>query len=45
MKKLGMVLLGVFFTASLIGCNTLKGAGKDMEKTGENIQQTVDKNQ
>ena len=26
----------------VIGCNTLKGAGKDIEKTGENIQKAAD---
>lgn len=29
---------------TLIGCNTMKGMGKDVEKTGENIQDTVNKN-
>ena len=45
MKKLVMLLIGGFFAVSLIGCETTKGAGKDMENTGKNIQETVDKNQ
>ncbi|MBN2569725.1 MAG: entericidin A/B family lipoprotein [Deltaproteobacteria bacterium] len=27
---------------SAIGCNTLEGAGKDLEKAGENIQDAAD---
>lgn len=30
---------------SLMGCNASKGLGKDIENTGQNIQDTVDKNQ
>ena len=29
----------------LTGCNASKGLGKDIENTGENIQDTVEKNQ
>lgn len=28
----------------LAGCNTLRGVGKDIEKAGEVIQDTADKN-
>jgi len=27
---------------SLSGCNTIEGAGKDLERTGENIQKAAD---
>lgn len=29
----------------LISCEASKGAGKDLENTGKNIQETIDKNQ
>ncbi|MDB5970506.1 MAG: hypothetical protein JWQ90_2956 [Hydrocarboniphaga sp.] len=45
MKK----LLGIFATlamfagvASLVGCNTMEGAGKDVEATGQVIQKCAD---
>lgn len=28
----------------LSGCNTTRGIGEDMERAGENVQHTVDKN-
>lgn len=39
-----LVLAALFLTTSLMGCNTLKGVGKDVENTGENIQETVGHN-
>lgn len=36
-KLLGAVLLASF-TLGLVGCNTVKGAGKDVERAGEKIQ-------
>lgn len=36
---------GVFVLITLlVGCNMMKGAGKDMENAGEGIQKIVDKN-
>ena len=29
---------------SVMGCNTVEGAGKDTEKAGEKIQDTADRN-
>lgn len=38
MKQLiGFALLACFASA-LVGCNTIQGAGKDVERTGEKIQ-------
>ncbi len=33
----------VFFAcaAALVGCETMKGAGRDIEDTGQNIQKTA----
>jgi predicted small secreted protein len=38
---LSMLLVTV---CALIGCETTKGAGKDIENTGQNIQEGVDRN-
>lgn len=47
MKKstlLGTVILALAAAAclSLTGCNTVEGAGKDIEKAGEGIQDAAD---
>ena len=44
MQKIICLAIGLFLTASIIGCNATKGAGRDIEQTGKNIQETVDKN-
>ena len=36
----GIVFIGC--VAGLIGCETMKGAGKDIEDTGHNIQKTAE---
>jgi entericidin B len=42
-KKLVCLALAILTMAiGVIGCNTLAGAGKDIEKTGENIQKAAD---
>jgi len=39
MKRAMMVaLLGLFSVGMLTGCNTMAGAGKDMQKAGEKVQ-------
>lgn len=43
MKKLMLIALGVVFTASLIGCETIRGVGKDIQNTGANIGKAVNK--
>ena len=37
-------LWAIAVIVSLAGCNTMRGAGQDVENTGKNIKQTVDKN-
>jgi entericidin B len=37
MKKLGAVFLMLVY-ATLVGCNTMAGLGKDVERGGEKIQ-------
>lgn len=42
-KQLVCLALAILAMAiGVIGCNTLEGAGKDIEKTGENIQKAAD---
>lgn len=39
-----IMVMGLFLTSLVVGCNMMKGAGKDMENAGGSIQKTVDKN-
>lgn len=41
-KLLASLLTSLFLVGTLAGCNTVSGAGKDIEKGGEKIQQEVD---
>lgn len=41
-KWLCMAIAILTIAISAIGCNTLEGAGKDLEKAGENIQDAAD---
>jgi predicted small secreted protein len=43
-KKIAACFLGSIFLLGLIGCNTMEGAGKDMEHAGEKIQDKADSN-
>ena len=42
-RNLVLSLLVLSFSASIAGCNTMKGAGKDIEKAGEEIQEEAEK--
>jgi len=44
MEYLITVLALPFFTTSVLGCNMMRGAGKDISNAGESIQRTVDHN-
>jgi predicted small secreted protein len=44
MKRLSSGVLAVLLLISFSGCNTMKGAGQDVENTGHNMKRTVDKN-
>lgn len=41
MKKLIAGLLFVICAATLIGCETMKGAGRDIQGGGQNIQKAA----
>jgi predicted small secreted protein len=38
-----LMLVALFLMISTLGCNTIKGAGKDIENAGEGIQKTMEK--
>jgi predicted small secreted protein len=39
MKRLiALMLLAMFSTAALTACNTMAGAGKDVQKVGEKVE-------
>ena len=40
------IILSILFmsTLTMIGCETTKGMGRDMEKAGQSIQNTAEKN-
>lgn len=40
--RLLLLLVAVAMLTMAIGCNTVKGVGKDVEKLGEKIQKTAD---
>lgn len=42
MRYYAMILTILFLTISLLGCNTMRGLGKDIETAGDSIQRTVD---
>ena len=39
--KMMLIMIATVFT--LVACNTMQGLGKDVEKTGENIQEKAKK--
>jgi predicted small secreted protein len=43
MKRLiALMLLCVFSTATLTACNTMAGAGKDVQKAGEKVEEKAE---
>lgn len=43
MKRLiALMLLAVFSSATLTACNTMAGAGKDVEKAGQKVEQKAE---
>lgn len=39
--KMSIAILAAAFLTALAGCNTISGAGKDIERGGEEIQETA----
>lgn len=45
MKKSAFLLsLALLFSGALAGCNTMHGVGQDIEKGGQKIQKSSDRN-
>lgn len=42
MGRLAMLVAAAFVTMSVTACETTKGAGKDIEKAGDKIQDVAD---
>jgi len=42
MKRLFAIAILVLFVGGMLGCETVKGVGKDVEKAGEAIQKSAD---
>lgn len=43
MQKCYLLIAGVAVLAILCGCETIKGFGKDVQNTGDNIQDLVNR--
>ena len=41
-RNLSILLLAMMAAMVLGGCNTVEGAGKDIEKAGEEVQEAAD---
>jgi entericidin A len=40
-RVVALMLLSMFSVALLAGCNTIAGAGKDVQKAGEKVEDTA----
>lgn len=43
-KEIVLSILLILLLLTLSSCETGRGLGKDIENTGENVQETIDKN-
>jgi predicted small secreted protein len=41
-RLLAALMLGSFLSASVLGCNTFRGAGKDIQRGGEKIENAAE---
>jgi entericidin A len=41
-RLLALMLLTLFATGTLTACNTVKGAGQDVQKVGEEVEDAAD---
>lgn len=43
MKRLiALMLVALFSMSTLVACNTVKGAGQDVQKVGDKVEQAAD---
>ncbi len=38
-----LLIMSLVLTVSILGCETIKGLGKDIENTGQNIGEAINK--
>lgn len=38
-----LLIMSLILTVSILGCETIKGLGKDIENTGQNIGEAINK--
>jgi len=43
MRQIIFAVVGCAFVFTVVGCETIKGIGKDIENTGRNIQEGLSK--
>jgi len=43
MKKLVLMMMCICFVSVLTGCETIKGLGQDIENTGNNVWDAINK--
>ena len=44
MKKKLLFVMTLLLTTGLLGCNTMRGAGQDVESAGKGMQKIIDHN-
>lgn len=44
MKNIVMLTFAIAFTSMVAACNTVEGAGQDIQKGGRNIERAADEN-
>jgi entericidin A len=42
MKRILSILVLALFTSSLVACNTMAGAGRDVQKVGEKVEEKAE---
>ncbi len=42
MKRILSILLLAVFASGLLGCNTMAGAGRDVQKVGEKVEEKAE---
>ncbi|MFO8240274.1 MAG: entericidin A/B family lipoprotein [Dissulfuribacterales bacterium] len=41
-RIISLLLIAILLGGSITGCNTIRGFGRDVEKTGETVQDAAD---
>lgn len=43
LRRAAAILVGVFLCVGILGCNTFRGVGKDLQRGGQAIENTAEK--